>query len=91
LLGLPLSAIAMATKSVNEVRLDSDRKLNTKPHSMELDEPRKQSEIRFVRNRMFYARPSLNATGAVRLGLRHIRKSIPTYSAPTIDHNIRYF
>lgn len=70
----------MAKKSVNEVILDSDKNADTKPHSVELDEPRTPSEIRFVRNRMFYARPALKATGVVRLGLRHIRKSILTYN-----------
>jgi telomerase reverse transcriptase len=30
------------------------------------------SEIRFVRNRMFYCRPTLNSRGSVRLGLRHV-------------------
>ena len=30
--------------------------------------------IQFVRNRMLYARPVLNSRGAVKFGLRHIRK-----------------
>jgi telomerase reverse transcriptase len=34
---------------------------------------RKPAEIRFVRSRMFYAKPSVNAKGDVRLGMRHIR------------------
>ena len=32
------------------------------------------TEITFVRSRMMYARPALNAKGDVRFGLRHIRK-----------------
>jgi hypothetical protein len=36
---------------------------------------RKASDIRFVRSRMFYAKPSINAKGSVRLGIRHIRMS----------------
>jgi len=40
---------------------------------------RKHSEIRFVRSRMFYAKPSINAKGNVRLGLRHIRKPLLRY------------
>jgi telomerase reverse transcriptase len=34
---------------------------------------------------MFYARPALKATGVVRLGLRHIRKSILTYNKVDTD------
>ena len=30
--------------------------------------------MNFVRNRMFYARPALNAKGRVTFGLRHIRE-----------------
>jgi hypothetical protein len=87
-----LSAIAMATKSVGDVIIDSDKKtLETKSHSGDLDEPRRPSEIRFVRNRMFYARPTLNAAGAVRLGLRHIRKSNPPNSESKFDSIIRCF
>lgn len=33
---------------------------------------RRPSSIRFVRSRMFYAKPGLNAQGNVRFGLRHI-------------------
>lgn len=36
-------------------------------------ESRLPSEIAFVRSRMFYARPALNARGLVHFGLRHIR------------------
>ena len=33
------------------------------------------TSIKFVRNRMMYARSALNARGEVQLGLRHIRES----------------
>jgi hypothetical protein len=39
-----------------------------------LARPRGLADIRFVRYRMFYARPAVNASGAVSLGMRHIRK-----------------
>ena len=35
---------------------------------------RSTAEINFVRNRMLYARPALNARGLVHFGLRHIRE-----------------
>lgn len=35
---------------------------------------RRPGQITIVRNRMFFARPALNAKGVVRLGLRHIRE-----------------
>ncbi|KAI1262968.1 hypothetical protein F5Y18DRAFT_138184 [Xylariaceae sp. FL1019] len=35
-------------------------------------EVKSNSEVVFVRNRMFYARPALNARGQVQFGLRHI-------------------
>lgn len=38
------------------------------------------SEIIFVRNRMLYARASLNAHGVVHFGLRHIRKILLLHS-----------
>jgi hypothetical protein len=44
------------------------------PSLASLAQPRSLVDIRFVRNRMFYARPALNASGAVSFGLRHIRK-----------------
>lgn len=31
-------------------------------------------QIAFVRNRMFYAKPALNAKGGIRFGMRHIRR-----------------
>lgn len=31
-------------------------------------------EIAFVRSRMFYAKPALNARGGIRVGMRHIRQ-----------------
>ena len=37
----------------------------------------KTGSIKIIRNRMFYARPGLNAKGSVRLGLQHIRKLGP--------------
>lgn len=42
----------------------------------------KMSSIKIIRNRMFYARPGLNAKGSVKLGLQHIRKC--TYNADDI-------
>ncbi|KAK5628087.1 hypothetical protein RRF57_003802 [Xylaria bambusicola] len=36
--------------------------------------PKNSSELVFVRSRMFYARPALNARGQVQFGLRHIHK-----------------
>ena len=38
----------------------------------------KLTEITFVRSRMMYARPALNAKGDVRFGLRHIRMRLST-------------
>jgi hypothetical protein len=54
-----------------------DRSLNIAERAVTNDgQPfiRKPSEIRFVRNRMFYAKASVNSNGNVRLGMRHIRK-----------------
>jgi hypothetical protein len=75
-----LSAVAVRAQVVkcdDDVNPISDKKalVVVRPVSTALNEPRKTSEIKFVRNRMFYSRPALNSSGAVRLGLRHIRKS----------------
>jgi hypothetical protein len=68
---------AQASKCQEEVKLVSEKmpQILQKSESKLLNEARKTSEIKFVRNRMFYARPALNGNGGVRLGLRHIRKS----------------
>jgi hypothetical protein len=80
---MPLSAVAMtakASKHADEAKLGVVKKpgLIPKSESKSLDQARKPSEIKFVRNRMFYARPALNGSGGVRLGLRHIRKTAPS-------------
>lgn len=40
------------------------------------DAPRKPNEVVFVRRRMFYSRPALNAKGEPKMGLQHIRMSL---------------
>lgn len=42
--------------------------------------PRSPANISFVRNRMLYARATLNAQGRIRFGLKHIRKALTTLS-----------
>ena len=42
--------------------------------------------ITLVRNRMFYARPALNAKGRVTFGLRHIREFVMPPIVPILTH-----
>jgi telomerase reverse transcriptase len=80
-LGLPLSTTARTVKAPKSEILDSQERpkpsIAARPkgkdkHKHTLLTPRTPSEIRFVRNRIFYGRPKLNSKGKVRLGLRHI-------------------
>jgi telomerase reverse transcriptase len=74
---LPLSNLAMNIKTVKEAPQAADRsflpppKRSHQPIKVSV-EPRRPSEIRFVRHRMFYAKAALNGKANVRLGLRHI-------------------
>ncbi|EZG03238.1 hypothetical protein H106_06732 [Trichophyton rubrum CBS 735.88] len=51
------------------------------------DEPRKPNEIVFVRRRMFYSRPALNAKGEPKMGLQHIHV-LNRYPETSISHTV---
>lgn len=44
------------------------------------------SQISFVRSRILYARPALNARGQIHFGLRHIRMRSPVSAGRTLEH-----
>lgn len=51
----------------------NDNANNEKP-SISLNDEKSPSAIAFVRSRMLYAKPALNAKGGVRFGMRHLRQ-----------------
>ena len=76
--GLPLSEL-----EVNGVA--------TREHVISETEPRRLSEITLVRNRLFYARPSLTAKGRIRMGLKHIRMLISNSTIRAKANRLRCF
>lgn len=64
--------VQLADLTVLEPSTSDEKRKNTRPTEGVLHSPK---SITFVRSRILYARPALNAKGDVRLGLRHIRKS----------------
>jgi telomerase reverse transcriptase len=73
---MPLSSLAMNTKFAKESPQVTEAIALRGPQWPQLDktnpEPRRPSEIRFVRHRMFYAKAAHNGKHNTRLGLRHI-------------------
>ncbi|DAA73918.1 TPA_exp: putative Telomerase reverse transcriptase [Trichophyton benhamiae CBS 112371] len=51
------------------------------------DAPRKPNEVVFVRRRMFYSRPALNAKGEPKMGLQHIHV-LNRYPETSINHTV---
>lgn len=71
--GLPVSDIQPRGAATNTPS-NASTKSDTAPKSLYLNcENRAPGSITFVRSRMLYAKPALNAKGGVRFGLRHIR------------------
>jgi hypothetical protein len=70
--GVPLSELKVEPRNVPVIAPKEEYSTGKKPHPL-VSEDRKPSTIRFVRNRMLYARAALNAKGGVRFGMRHIR------------------
>ncbi len=66
--GIPLTKISPLSQATTPS--DAPQTPTTKPSSTISE--RRLSSIRFVRSRMFYAKPGLNAQGNVRFGLGHI-------------------
>lgn len=73
--GHPLSELSI----LQSTNVKSDRRPGTKGLEKKETHIDKHSlaSINFVRSRMLYARPALNAKGSVQFGLRHIRMLIP--------------
>ncbi|KAI0548296.1 hypothetical protein F4679DRAFT_325591 [Xylaria curta] len=67
-------AIDVGTNNVCQIsgRTLSGIPLSSSVSSRETSVVKTSSELVFVRNRMFYAKPALNARGQVQFGLRHI-------------------
>jgi hypothetical protein len=75
--GIPLSSLR--PYSFSEVTSNPKPPLPTKANknwsTKNTPLPRQPSAVKFVRNRMFFAQPSLSANGRIRFGLHSIRKS----------------
>ncbi|KAL1981064.1 hypothetical protein VTN96DRAFT_3129 [Rasamsonia emersonii] len=95
--GIPLSELEPVDKSPptpesNQKVSTSDGKASTKPKSNKVDKStdvlHKPNSIIFVRRRMLYARPVLNARGEVRFGLRHIHVLNRFPSSTDLSHSV---
>lgn len=72
--GVPLSELKpLAASGVPPIVSSKENSAHRKPRAL-VSENRTPSAIRFVRNRILYARAALNAKGGVRFGMRHIRR-----------------
>lgn len=84
-----LSGVPLAELKPNPKQHLSPGSQDPKNHDRSTD----PSRIRFVRNRILYSRPSLNRTGKVKFGLKHVhvleRFSDPTQRKHTI-HVLQY-
>lgn len=68
--GVPISQLSvLKPRSSQEVK---GRMPQPQARTPNKSSAREWSAVRFVRSRMFYAKPTMNTGGAVRLGLRHI-------------------
>src|ERR1700761_5801243 len=95
--GLPLSTTARLT---TVPKTDSSKNNDNAEHQTAIKSSTKQastlvsvrnpSEIRFVRNRIFYNRPTFNSKGAVRLGLRHVHILNRYTDVNSLDQNIHF-
>lgn len=78
-----LSGVPISEIKPDHVQNNSTEKTNvgaeaaTKPINLN-SEKRAPGAITFVRSRMLYSKAALNAKGAVRFGMRHIRAFLPT-------------
>jgi len=72
--GFPISQLSAlkVTNTGTTADLELKDKQLRPPSNGTIKRSRDWSSIRFVRSRMFYARPALNTNRVVRLGLRHI-------------------
>ena len=83
-LGTPLTELR-ALSTIKTVKPKSSRTtMNTDPEKKHLNScfEHNTTAISFVRTRMLYARPALNAKGKVTFGLRHIRSFISLFCRP---------
>ena len=95
LIGTPLTDLSILScinplvlsKAVKPVKPGSDHGVKIESSSQRTC--KSPAAINFVRNRMFYARPALNAKGTVTFGLRHIRESTVFLNVPILTHNRR--
>lgn len=76
--GMPISMVKpKESQSISNGRPSSSSTTSNKP-----------SNVKFVRSRMFYNQPALNARGEVRFGLRHIHVFNRYSDASKIEHTI---
>lgn len=75
--GVPLSELKPVSPTRGSLPVDRTNSITSKNRQVLANETRSASAICFVRSRMFYAKPALNARGGVRFGLRHIRMYEP--------------
>ncbi len=89
--GIPLSDLGVSNSTLsNSVREDD---LRPSRSGAPTDEKHKAGEIIFVRNRMLYAKPTLNAKGEVRFGMKHIHvfNRYPDHNNKHhVVHNVKY-
>lgn len=69
--GVPIPELLRDSKKLDQHSKPPDTALAGKQDKDSCD-PRRPSSITFVRSRILYARPSINAQGGVRFGLKHI-------------------
>jgi telomerase reverse transcriptase len=73
--GVPISQLSVLKSRSDEVMNPQEvreRRPQPQVQAQKKSAAREWSAIRFVRSRMFYAKPTMNTGRAVRLGLRHI-------------------
>ena len=75
--GNPLTTIPTIPIKVgtNQAGMEADYSLKPKLTHVNVSTIRKPSDIRIVRNRMYYSKPSFTSKGNVKLGMHPIRKS----------------
>lgn len=89
--GVPLSDLKAI--DLNRVCTTSSDMLFGLESSEQIDERHKPAQIVFIRSRMFHAKPSLNASGNVRFGLKHIHvfNRFPHHdNVKHVVHNMKY-
>jgi len=84
LVGVPLSSLQPSVSLPGEVGAKPGQHVHKAPFSRFCAMPRQPSSIKFVRNRMFFAQPSMSAANKIKFGLHTIRKMTFRYDLSRI-------